>query len=383
MRLSTSDLTAPTQTQAASSPLSWQRVLLISLLIWSFVAVMQTVASVGDQLRNGKDLKLAAIVAQTCVYSLPMAVYCAWLYLWLVRRSGGLVRAREMLVPLLWGSVCYFVPHTILTNILITHVIGNRPWESLSDVLNRLPVQYAVWDYLLFVGHSGAVYALALVAQQLQLMRHQRAIEAENLELHLALERQRMAALRAQLEPHFMFNALNAISALVRAEEKKLAISALSRLSMLLRYALTASNQEWVTLEDEMRFVRDYLELQNLRFGERLLIRFENIDDQLMSVPFPPLLLQPLVENALRHDLERHDETSEIVVALATCGDTLRLTVSNPLREQLPTNPGTGLGLSNTRERLRLAYGTAASLTTQAADGLFVVTLQVPLIRHD
>ncbi|WP_284196570.1 sensor histidine kinase [Chitinimonas prasina] len=383
MRLPTSDLTAPDQAKTVVPPLRWQRVLLISMLIWSFIALMQTIAGVGDQLRSGKDLKLSAVAAQMCVYSLPMAGYCAWLYLCLMRQPGGLTRIRKMLTPLLWGSVCYFLPYTILANFVTTYVIGNQPWVGLLPALNRLPVQYALWDYLLFVGYSGAVYALALVAQQLQMMRHQRVIEAENLALHLALERQRMAALRAQLEPHFMFNALNAISALVRAEEKKLAISALSRLSMLLRYALTASTQEWVTLADEIHFVRDYLELQKLRFGERLRVRFENIEDRLMSMQFPPLLLQPLVENALRHDLERHNESSEIVIALAACADILKLTVSNPTRGQLPTNPGTGLGLNNTRERLHLAFGAAANLSTQTVDDQFVVTVQIPLRRHD
>ncbi|QNM95974.1 sensor histidine kinase [Chitinimonas koreensis] len=384
MRLQTRYLLAPAPIQPESPALpTWQRVLLLSLLIWSFVALMQTVAGVGDQLRDGKDLRLGFIAAKMCVYSLPMAAYCAWLYLRLMHCGGVLIRARELLLPLAWGSICYFVPHTLLSNVVIAHLIGDRPWGELVQSLRQLPVQYAVWDYLLFLGFSGAVYALALVARQLQMVQRQRVIEAENLELHFALEQQRMAALRAQLEPHFMFNALNAISALVRADEKKLAITALSRLSMLLRYALTASDQEWVTLGDEMRFIRDYLELQGLRFGKRLQIRVENDDASLMDVAFPPLLLQPLVENALRHDLERHEQPSEIVLTLTSRGEVLQLSLSNPLREMVPPNPGTGLGLRNARERLRLAFGDAASLTTQATDGRFVVTLQLPLRRHD
>jgi two-component system sensor histidine kinase AlgZ len=140
--------------------------------------------------------------------------------------------------------------------------------------------------------------------------------QTDMLNLRLALEEQRMLALRAQLEPHFLFNALNAISALVRDGDKPLALGGIGRLSDLLRYALSASvRNNRATVAAELQFVRDYLDLQRLRYGERLQVRIDGDDDLLHEVECPPLLLQPLIENALRHDLDCRDGPSDIRLA--------------------------------------------------------------------
>jgi LytS/YehU family sensor histidine kinase len=179
-----------------------------------------------------------------------------------------------------------------------------------------------------------------------------------------------------------MFNALNAISALVRGGDSKLALVGINRLSDLLRYALAASVRDTVSVADELQFVRDYLDLQRLRYGERLQIRIEGDDDTLRQVECPPLMLQPLIENALRHDLDCHDSPSDIHLWFKRDGPDLHIGVSNPVNAQASPNPGAGLGLRNTHDRLHAA-NSAASLITGLRGGRFVAEVRLPLADKD
>jgi LytS/YehU family sensor histidine kinase len=208
--------------------------------------------------------------------------------------------------------------------------------------------------------------------------RQSRARHRDTLKLQLALEQQRLLALRAQLEPHFMFNALNAISALVRGGDSALALGGINRLSELLRYALAASVRDTVSVADELQFVRDYLDLQGLRYGERLRVSIDGEGPLLHEADCPPLLLQPLVENALRHDLDCHGGPSDIRLRFERSGDSLLIQVSNPMNGLSSPNPGAGLGLSNTRDRLRIMHP-GASLQAGPADGRFVAEVRLPL----
>ena len=169
----------------------------------------------------------------------------------------------------------------------------------------------------------------------------------------------------------------------MRSEEKKVALTAIARLSELLRYTLGASRRDWVSLAEELHFVRDYLSLQSLRHGDRLKIRIDADEDKLQDVSCPPLLLQPLVENALRHDLETHQGDSDIELRIRVEADGITLQLSNPISEHSAPNPGLGLGLSHTRERLRLRYDGAAKINAQARNGRFHVDLWLPDIEHD
>ncbi|WP_343728291.1 histidine kinase [Duganella sp.] len=221
---------------------------------------------------------------------------------------------------------------------------------------------------------TGATYAIIVAIGNWRLARTR---EVALLEMSLALEQQRMLALRAQLEPHFIFNALNAISALVRDGDKAVSLQGISRLSDLLRYALSASLRDAVRLAEELQFVQDYTDLQRLRYGERLHIRIDCDDLQLHEALCPPLLLQPLIENALRHDLDCHAGRSDIRVQITRDGETLRITVSNPVNAEAPANPGTGLGLKNTRERLTI-FSPSAALHAGRRGQRFYAEIQLP-----
>jgi two-component system sensor histidine kinase AlgZ len=257
----------------------------------------------------------------------------------------------------------------------------NLNWDSMHSqfqVIDRFA------DFLRF-GSVTAVYvavAAIKVWQQNQKRSHLWEQQRANLlALKLELEEQKLLALRAQLEPHFVFNALNAISALVISDNKANALNGIHGLSQLLRYALTASENNWVSMAQELAFIEEYLQLQSLRYGPRLQIQMQGITEQIREADCPPLLLQPLIENALRHDLDCHQGTSHIQVDFSHDEHSLTVKISNAIHANSSPNPGAGLGLRNTRARLQMAYGQQATLITQQDNDRYIVTLQLPLLR--
>lgn len=190
--------------------------------------------------------------------------------------------------------------------------------------------------------------------------------------------RAQMAALRAQLHPHFLFNALHAVVQLIQIDKAR-ATEAAELVASLLRVTLEEKRDE-VTLDDEWNFVSRYLEVERIRFGDRLRIRAE-INPDILDERVPSFSLQTLVENAVRHGAENRVAPTEIVVTASITDSKLKLSVWNE-GEYLPARPaenGEGTGLSRLRERLAILYGDAAQLTSGALeDGGFEAVLVVP-----
>jgi two-component system, LytTR family, sensor kinase len=205
------------------------------------------------------------------------------------------------------------------------------------------------------------------------------------------------------LQPHFLFNSLNAIAALLR-RDPRLAETMLVALSQLLRLALNQSERQEGALRDELEFVHRYLEIQQTRFGDKLRVE-QDIDPQALDCLVPTLVLQPLVENALRHGIEPSEKAGVLRVRASREAGRLVLEVEddgvglasdscgpdNPagLGSSLPTParssatrvapPGTGIGLANLRERLQMLYGGAQKLVlTPRATGGVLVRVEIP-----
>lgn len=200
--------------------------------------------------------------------------------------------------------------------------------------------------------------------------------------------RARLSQLQGQLEPHFVFNALNSISALIRANDPPRALKALAKMAGMMRHTLKAGTGEWISVQDELNFVRGYLDLQRLRFGDAFEVEWQIASGPWDSCACPPLLFQPLVENAFHHCVEVSGRFEHIRLQLeCTDAGQLLLAVHNrlpPVSARVLSNAGMGLGLAGTRERLALLYGNQASLSAQAgADGGFTVLLTLPLRSLD
>ena len=190
-----------------------------------------------------------------------------------------------------------------------------------------------------------------------------------------------MRMLQAQIEPHFLFNTLANIQTLIpRAPDK--ASLMLDNFIAYLRQSLTASREQEGTVKQEVDLVRNYLELLKIRMGDRLQFEFE-IEHDLQSASLPPMLLQPIVENAIKHGLEPKVEGGRVRVAARRSGESMVLTVAdNGLGfSDLADSSGTGVGLANLRERLAVLYDGQATLTVADAAPGTVITIQVPLSK--
>jgi LytS/YehU family sensor histidine kinase len=203
--------------------------------------------------------------------------------------------------------------------------------------------------------------------------------EVERWRLEAVLREAELKALKSQLNPHFLFNSLNSLRALI-LEDPPRAQEAVTQLAGLLRYALQAGHTTVVPLSKEVETVRVYLELDQVRLEERLRYRID-VDAAAYDVPVPTLLVQTLVENAVKHGIGAQPEGGELQVTARLGGDGLRLNVVNTGRLGTAVT-GTGVGLRNARERLGLLYGDAAALTVADTPGGTVTATLTIDARH-
>jgi sensor histidine kinase YesM len=195
-----------------------------------------------------------------------------------------------------------------------------------------------------------------------------------------------LAMLRYQLNPHFLFNTLNSISTLVLLKQTDRANAMLSRLSSFLRYTLINEPTAQVTIEQEVETLKLYLEIEKMRFEDRLRPVF-TIDPTVSHARLPSLLLQPLVENAIKYAVTPREEGAEIAVTAQPAGENVRIVVSDTgpglndgaIKPHIPISEGTGVGLPNIRDRLIQAFGERQSFETRSTPGGFSVIIEIPL----
>ncbi|MGX4640527.1 sensor histidine kinase [Massilia sp. SYSU DXS3249] len=344
------------------------------VLVWAIISALGALQTYSDNLRSGVDSHYPALLSTWFVeYAVPLIVLSTGLVLALARWPALIERPRHVLA-LFVGLVLVFQPAQWIYMAWLRGYLDLAGPGGLWALLRKM----LLVGWFSTTGTFAAILALHYWRRARERELAWQRSQTDMLGLRLALEEQRLLALRAQLEPHFLFNALNAISALVRDGDKALALGGIGRLSDLLRYALSASTRNSATVAAELQFVRDYLDLQRLRYGERLRVHIEGESALLHEVDCPPLLLQPLIENALRHDLDCHANPSDIRLGFAREVETLCIRVANPASAHASPNPGAGLGLANTRARLRLLHP-GASLHAGLRDGRFVAEVRLPL----
>jgi hypothetical protein len=236
---------------------------------------------------------------------------------------------------------------------------------------------YVTVKFLIYLMIFGVIATVAHVLDYYSKFRD-RELRATQLEGRLA--EARLQVLRMQLHPHFLFNTLNAVSALMH-KDVRLADRMICRLGELLRATLEEPGDQEVTLRRELEFLRPYLEIEQTRLGSRLAVRVD-VDDELLDARLPYLLLQPLVENAIRHGLAPRSAPGRLEVRAGRWGDRLVLEVAdNGLGIRVPPDGPfrEGIGLSNTRARLQALYGDEQSLCLRPAPGGgLVVTVTLP-----
>jgi two-component system, LytTR family, sensor histidine kinase AlgZ len=257
-------------------------------------------------------------------------------------------------------------------------------WISFIDELHLGPsiaAAYATWTsginvlailaiLMLFFLFIAAVHYIMIFFQMEQESK-QRVIE-----LNLLTQDAELRALRAQINPHFLFNSLNSISALTTANPEQ-ARHMTILLADFFRKSLDVGTRDAITVADELSLISDYLTIEQVRFGKRLQVQKE-IDPGTVSCLLPPLILQPLVENAVRHGIANMLAGGTIRIQTQRLQDQLQLTVENPIDPETKTKKGTGLGIRNVRARLEKLYNHTARVDVVKTDSFYRITLTIP-----
>jgi len=300
---------------------------------------------------------------------------CVVATFWLLMERRAAHRWDEYLAqPWRW-----FARHLVwLPAIAVTFVVAIYSIRHGVYALTSETYEHESWPYLLvyesvklvlFAGlWLGIIFGLA----SFERWRQQRE-QLLTLQKHLA--ESQLAQLKAQLQPHFLFNALNTISSLMQVDVER-AVRLLTRLADLLRASLQASARDLTSLREELKLLELYAQIMQERFAGRVTLTWEVAEDAL-DAEVPALLLQPLLENAFKHGVERSRDPVAIRVAAERRGDELLVTIHNS-DSSLPVTPSTGIGLRNCRERLELLYGARASLRLEPDDNGVTARLAIP-----
>jgi len=240
-------------------------------------------------------------------------------------------------------------------------------------------VRMSVFDWLPF---QPLIYAGVLAAGlAVDAGRRRRDAELARAQLETQLAVAQLSALRAQLQPHFLFNTLNAAVALARAGDADGAARVLILLGELLRQLLRGDAPQEVPLREELSLLDTYLEIQRVRFGARLQVGWQVADD-VREALVPQLVLQPLVENALQHGIAPRSRAGRLDITATRRGDRLRLSVCDDGPGVAPgfsLAEATGVGLRNTRERLRRLYGERGDLALATTEDRTTCAIELPL----
>jgi hypothetical protein len=252
-------------------------------------------------------------------------------------------------------------------------------WNSLGFLFGREAGLVAMTGpaWALFFAAGTMLYLLSIGAHEVLIAFEglQAAGQREGQARLLARDFE-LQVLRAQIDPHFLFNSLNSISALTHIDPgaaREMTIA----LAQFFRRTLALSDRERILLSEELALVQNFLAIEQRRFGSKLAHRLQ-VDAAAHAALIPPLLLQPLVENAIKHGIRHLDEPGVVEIEARVRDGWLHLRVGNPLADDAPEDKGLGLGLKNLRERLAAVYGDRARVAWRRAEARFEVEINLP-----
>jgi two-component system, LytTR family, sensor histidine kinase AlgZ len=304
---------------------------------------------------------------------LPLCLAYAFLCLspWYPCRVTPLERAgfSKLLLTHLTGAVVLSTLWMQMAKGLAYILMRVAGFGALDERVARYFPLLWITGVLLYV--LSVTFHYVLLAEQASREAQERALQAQVLARDAELK-----ALRAQVNPHFLFNCLHSISALTSADAAR-AREMCILLADFLRTTLRLGGKETISLEEELALVRGYLAIEKVRFGARVNME-ENVNRDILGISLPPLLLQPLVENAIRHGIGNLPEGGVIRLTAQPNSGSVFISVENSFDPDSPSSLKTGLGLENIRQRLYARYGEDAGITVQTDANHFLVKLHLP-----
>ena len=322
---------------SSQRPLAWSAIFLSQLLPFLVWAALCPAVMCLNQLRPNAWLRVVAFhLAATALFSLLQITLYGFVY---------------------WSLLALFAPRPLA--------------EIYQAVFPRILLGVVVYKIIVTTNYALDYYERFRAEQQ----------RAALLEAHLA--QAQLQALKMQLQPHFLFNTLNSITSLV-LDDQRAAVRMISRLGDFLRLTIDNNGTQQVSLERELEFLKCYLEIQQVRFHDRLRVTLD-VEPAALQAQVPNLILQPLVENAIKHGIAPRADAGQIGIRAKLAQDTLQVEVRNDGLPRAASGAASrnGVGLANTRERLRQLYQERFQLDLQIlADGGAICTLAIPLTER-
>jgi two-component system LytT family sensor kinase len=344
-------------------------------LVWLALALFDAAQTMGVMRAEGMHHNWPLLFAIEALSWLPWAAGTTLIF-WLARRVPLSGRPTIAWLVHVAACICIGLIFSAWATLLILDFHPFGPPDPSGFV--------AHWVSDFYEGLLGTVvfYAGLLMIRNILDSRERLASQKTQVaQLNEQLANAHLNALRRQIEPHFLFNALNAVSGLIREGRPDAAADMVASLSDFLRRTLANSSEQEVRLSDEMEFVQRYLAIQQVRFAGRLRVEID-IPGRLQSASVPSLILQPLVENAVKHGIAKRKEGGIVRISAATSGPNLLIIVSNdgPVLPAAWNGADRGIGVSNVLSRLRALYGDDATLVMRRrAEGGVELTMSLSL----
>ena len=275
-------------------------------------------------------------------------------------------------------------PTTLISNLVISGAISVTLWVLITKFVMQLILPEVnnykeYWDatFPYRIGTGVFIYGLIILTYFLFIsLTNLSEKNAKEARLESLVKETELKMLRSQINPHFLFNCLNSVSSLTITDPDK-ARDMVIKLSDFMRYALSKKDEQPVSLRSELENLRLYLDIEKVRFGDRLFIE-ENIDENCLEIKLPVMLLQPLYENAVKHGVYESTESVRITTQAKIFEEYIKITISNNYDVTPLSRRGTGTGLQNVARRLELFYGNKASIKVLKENGIYTVTLYIP-----
>lgn len=281
-------------------------------------------------------------------------------------------------------------------NIIESKIIVQLPVIVISSILMGITFFFHTTGLLILFGiintEISMIFVLELVINYtvvfclwnvfyfgFKYFQNYRRAEINSLRLLAVNKDTELSNLKAQLNPHFMFNSMNSIRALIDEDPAK-AKTAVTRLSSILRNTLLMNKSKLIELNEELNLVKDYLNLEQIRYEERLNYEFR-IEEVVMHYKIPPFIIQSQVENAIKHGISKLPGNGQVIIEAFKLGQALKIKVSNTGKIS-SEKPLTGVGFKNSIQRLELLYGPAGQIFISEVNNLVVVDINIPLEGH-
>ncbi|GGF41569.1 sensor histidine kinase [Echinicola rosea] len=268
-------------------------------------------------------------------------------------------------VPLMLGGMVVFFGEMALEQLM-------KSKTEYLMFLQDVRLVRGAFVLLLFGAYTGLLVIGGLLEDQLEARKRAEMIDKLSKEAELY-------HLRQQLQPHFLFNSLNSISALVKRQPDK-AREMVLQLSAFLRGTIRKDQLEWVSVREEMKSLRLFVEIEMVRFGHRLEVDFV-VSEEAEASPLPSLLIQPLLENAVKHGVYGRTDKVLVKLVITKLGSYLNVMISNPYDPEAVNSNGKGFGLESVKRRMYLLFGRHDLLRVEKTPSLFTVNLNIPITK--